>query len=265
MTARLEAGTLMAFVSSQGFDADYRTQQNPAPNSSSAKTVLALGAAALGLLITVSLVQSNEQLQSQEADRDILIEQVSVRRDWVAQLQDTVAKLETDARALREQSGILAEEALDAELSSTQAAIQAGGTVEVGSGLTITATDGSTPEGRIRDTDLVLLVSGLWQAGATAVVINGERLTALSAVRNSGSAIHVNGIPLSPPYEVIALGNSQTLEARLLESEHGRQWNELVGAFRFGYRVAPISSMAVPAADPVQPRFAQRSGGEETP
>ena len=48
--------------------------------------------------------------------------------------------------------------------------------------------------------DLATLVDGLWQAGAEAIAINGRRLTALSAIVNSGIAVRVNRSELNPPY-----------------------------------------------------------------
>ena len=54
----------------------------------------------------------------------------------------------------------------------------------------------------VRDADLAILVDGLWNAGAEAIAINGQRLTALTPIRNAGPAIQVNSTPLVPPYVV---------------------------------------------------------------
>ena len=52
-----------------------------------------------------------------------------------------------------------------------------------GPGLRITVSDNpdGSSDGRVRATDLRLLVNGLWQAGAEAIAINGRRLTGISA------------------------------------------------------------------------------------
>ena len=71
----------------------------------------------------------------------------------------------------------------DLELSTGFAAV-------TGPGLRVTVDDQpqGDPDGRVRATDLRVLVNGLWQAGAEAIAINGRRLTSLSAIVNSGIA-----------------------------------------------------------------------------
>ena len=43
----------------------------------------------------------------------------------------------------------------------------------------------------------------LWQSGAEAIAINGQRLTSFSAIRAAGDAILVDNRPLVPPYTVL--------------------------------------------------------------
>ena len=47
-------------------------------------------------------------------------------------------------------------------------------------------TSGFSDTGRVRDRDMQRVVNGLWESGAEAVSINGQRLTALSAISRSG-------------------------------------------------------------------------------
>mgnify|MGYP006206322601 CR=1 FL=1 len=68
----------------------------------------------------------------------------------------------------------------------------------------------------VRD-DLVLLeanplqdiANALWSAGAEAVAINGQRLTATSTIRAAGGAILVGFRPVTGPYEVSAIGPAE--------------------------------------------------------
>lgn len=73
--------------------------------------------------------------------------------------------------------------------------------------------DESYDEGRVLDADLQTVVNGLWAAGAEAISINGQRLTALSAIRTAGQAILVDFRPLSRPYHVLAIGSPSALQA----------------------------------------------------
>ena len=65
------------------------------------------------------------------------------------------------------------------------------------------------------------VVNGLWESGAEAVSINGQRLTALSAIRAAGDAILVDNKPLVPPYTVLAVGDGQRLSTRFQDSADG--------------------------------------------
>lgn len=59
---------------------------------------------------------------------------------------------------------------------------------------------------RVLDTDIQLVVNGLFAAGAEAVGVNGQRITVLSPIRSAGEAILVGFRPLTPPYIVTAVG-----------------------------------------------------------
>jgi uncharacterized protein YlxW (UPF0749 family) len=120
------------------------------------------------------------------------------------------------------------------------------------SGPGVRATVDDAPNGdpaqAVRDEDLALLVDGLWSAGAEAIAINGQRLTTLSAIRNSGPAIHVNGRPLAPPYTVLAIGDTRTLQADLLDSTHGSEFYSLARQLQFAFELRNEDSMSLPAA-----------------
>lgn len=63
-------------------------------------------------------------------------------------------------------------------------------------------------QGRVTSSDLQMIVNGLWQAGAEAIAINGQRVTSLTAIRFAGEAILVNFRPLVPPYDISIIGPS---------------------------------------------------------
>ena len=71
---------------------------------------------------------------------------------------------------------------------------------------------------QVLDTDLQRLVNGLWEAGAEAIAINGQRLTNLSTIRHAGGRDHGERRSLRPPYVVSAIGNQDTLPARFAET-----------------------------------------------
>lgn len=67
----------------------------------------------------------------------------------------------------------------------------------------------------IHDDDVLKIINELRAAGAEAIAVNGQRLVATSEIRCAGPTLSVNNTRYSPPYEIKAIGNSQTMEAAL--------------------------------------------------
>src|SRR5918994_1872373 len=86
---------------------------------------------------------------------------------------------------------------------------------------------GFSDTGRVRDRDMQRIVNGLWESGAEAVAINGQRLTALSAIRAAGDAILVDNRPLVPPYTVLAVGDGKKLSTAFQDSADGQYLHAL--------------------------------------
>lgn len=63
--------------------------------------------------------------------------------------------------------------------------------------------------------DLVGVVNELWAAGAEAVAVNGQRVTAMTGFSQVGGTVVVNLRRLTAPYRITALGDPQTLEEAL--------------------------------------------------
>ncbi len=138
--------------------------------------------------------------------------------------------------------------AQQAELNRVERlAAQTGFGAVTGPGVVITVDDAASGEA-VRDEDLQLLVNGLWGAGAEAISINGKRLTARSALRNSGAAINLNGPPpMSPPYVVSAIGDNQTLQANLLETTTGLQFRSVAASLGFPVTMQNVDEVTLPA------------------
>ena len=110
--------------------------------------------------------------------------------------------------------------------------------------------------GRVLDTDMQRLLNGLWAAGAEAVSVNGQRLTQLTAVRSAGDAILVAYRPLSPPYEVLAIGDPDDLEVDFVDGPGGRWFNTL-STFGIRFNVTREQDLQLPGASGVTLRLAR--------
>ena len=95
-----------------------------------------------------------------------------------------------------------------------QARIAAGLIPLTGTGIVIQLEDskepvppgGSDADYLVGSRDIRVVVEQLWNAGAEAISVNGERLTTSSAIIDVGSSLLVNSAYLTPPYQVSALG-----------------------------------------------------------
>jgi uncharacterized protein YlxW (UPF0749 family) len=222
------------------------------PWSANVVTVLTVvGALVVGFLISAGAFAGRtvaEQQDARKAELIVLIEQRQERVDALAahleDLRVRVAEVEEAAAA-----GIpaLARELERIEQVAGITAVQGPGVV-----VTLEDADGACPSGQqqdceIRDADLQLAVNHLFDAGAEAVAINGERIIATTAIRNAGRAILVNYRVLTPPYDIMALGDPETLEAAFLRSDFARDFELWTDVYGLGFSVAPEDALELPA------------------
>lgn len=91
-----------------------------------------------------------------------------------------------------------------------------------GEGIILTVKDGDTLTKKesaleeskmlIHDQDLIELVNELKNSGAEAISINEQRIVYNTAITCSGAIITINGVRLSSPFEIKAIGNTASLK-----------------------------------------------------
>ena len=218
------------------------------PGASRLRPATTVAVAVFGVLVAVAAVQTSRNAPDAANSREALIAQIQRRQEQVEVLQARLlsmrrqtAGLATDLeRTLRELQGV-------EDRASRLRAATGFGPVS-GPGVRAVVDDAPTgqDEGRVRDEDLAKLVDGLWNAGAEAVAVNGQRLTSLSSIRTSGLTVHVNNKPLSPPYVVLAVGDSSGLQSRFADSTHGLEWLSLVTTFGFSFEMRNEEELTLP-------------------
>jgi len=98
-----------------------------------------------------------------------------------------------------------AQKRLDQEL--VQAEILAGTIPVQGPGITVVWGNGTAPAAfQIEDLDLLQMVNELRAAGAEAIAINGQRITAETEIRNASNYILINGTQEGAPFTIQAIG-----------------------------------------------------------
>lgn len=208
--------------------------------------------ALFGVLLAVAAVQTSRDAPENASSKQALIDQIHRAQDAAEAQQAQRQALRTDTLEEQQRLTTISADADAAQRDITTLAASAGFAPVTGPGLRLTVddADGGGDEGRVRDEDLAKLIDGLWSAGAEAITVDGWRLTALTAVRTSGIAIHIGTHPISPPYVVAAIGDPQSLAADFAETAHGRAWYDLVSAFGFRFTVEKDDRLDLPAASP---------------
>ena len=258
---------LLDLITKESLDLDYEqvARRRADPTSATGPTPhrgAAVAVAVFGLLVAVAAVQNSRNADVDEASRDALISRIDLRKDALASVQERVDTQRDQNEKLVKQLLGLTTAAQSAGDRRDDLALDAGFVAVSGPGIRLTLDDepAGDPDGRVRATDLRLLVNGLWEAGAEAIAINGRRLTSLSAIVNSDIAIQVNKGPLSPPYVVQAIGDPD-LQANLLGTGSGLTFFSLAEQFGFVVERDNVTSpMLLPAAPPSlqRVRYAER-------
>jgi uncharacterized protein YlxW (UPF0749 family) len=233
--------------------------------------MLAVGLVMIGLLLATAALQVRDRAPSVAQARDALTGEIEERTA-------AVDRLETDLEELRESVATAREDALGltstgSELAATLTGLEVvtGAGAVQGPGLVIhledsddaDTGDGSDPragesstEGRVTDRDLQTVVNEVWAAGAEGVSINGQRLTSLSAIRSAGQAILVDFRPLSPPYDVVAVGDSDTMQSRIVDG-FGGSYLQVLRNYGIEYTVKTRDRVRLPAAAGLPVRYAK--------
>ncbi len=250
---------LLTLVNDQALDEDYvvaaqrRREHVAAPAARTTRTsttVTVASVAVFGVLLATAAVQTSQDADVRDAGRAGLIDRIETERTRVAADQDRVAGLRTRTVDAETQATTLSQD-LAAETSRLQRLQTTTGFVAVrGEGVRASldqAPDGG-PSSVLRDSDLALLVNALWSAGAEAVAVNGQRLTALSAIRTSGEAVEVNGVGVAPPYTVQAVGDRATMQAEFYDTSSGLAFADLAARYSFDFELENATDLSLPAA-----------------
>jgi uncharacterized protein YlxW (UPF0749 family) len=174
-------------------------------------------------------------------------------------LRDGNAELQSDVNTLRDEvvadaPGAVADQARGARAAAGQYAVTGPALVITVTDATISAAQGD--DGLVRDSDLQVIVNGLWSAGAEAISIDDERLGATTAVRAAGRAILVNLEATSSPYRIVALGDPGALRDALSGTTAGQHLSLLASDYGIGVTMEESDSETVPALPPRSPSFA---------
>ncbi|WP_328908951.1 DUF881 domain-containing protein [Streptomyces sp. NBC_00234] len=250
------------------------------PRTLKSKLGLAAGLVLAALVVTLGAAEARISAPVVAKEREELIDRIDGETTAADALESDVEELRTDVserqrKALEQHGGDQAE----------LVALLSGATAVEGPGVKLVVDDaedtdqggggprestGFADTGRVRDRDMQRVVNGLWQSGAEAIAINGQRLTALSAIRAAGDAILVDNRPLVPPYTVLAVGDGKRLATAFQDSADGQYLHALQESFDIRTSISDQEKVRLPAAPSLIVRTAEPkaadtgSGGADT-
>lgn len=247
---------LLDYITSTSLDADYAHVAERSGGTGRTRKVKpgVTGLAVLiafGLLVATAAVQTARNAGAASTGRASLVSQIKARTVQVNARRARITNLRDENQSLQ---NLFLEtttqgRALSARLN--RLGVLSGSLPVTGPGVKVVVDDapGAVSDAeRVLDKDLQKLVNALWASGAEAISINGQRLTNLSAIRFAGAAITVNFVSLSRPYTVLAVGNPDTMPARFVETEHGRDWLDLRAVNHLQFTMTSEESLRLPAA-----------------
>ncbi|GAA1534753.1 DUF881 domain-containing protein [Nocardioides humi] len=247
---------LLTLITQEALDRDYQVAASRPAGAGEARSrrgyhvavVVVVGLFAM--LVTVAGVQTSQNADADDASRAGLIERIESRRATVRRLQDDLAQLRSANAAAEDQLRSLGRRYADRQDRRAQLGALTGFEPVTGAGVRVTVDNPSYAGAseQVRDSDLALLVDGLWDAGAEAISINGQRLNPRGGIRNVGEAIEVNGVGVAPPYTVLAIGDGRTLASAFVETRSGLRFLQLAGQYGFEHDMENVDDLHLPAA-----------------
>lgn len=268
---------LLTRITQQSLDADYqhvaarrRTASGGGTGeertSAARRPLTVVAVVAFGLLVAVAAVQTSRNAPTREESRAVLISRIDDRQTLVRQQHQRIADLtDQNTRAESAYSTLGSRLTQTTRREQTLAQLTGFGPVS-GAGVRITVDDAPAAgrSGMVQDDDLAGVLNGLWSAGSTAISINGQRVTARSAPRNSGTVIRINNVSLTAPYVISALGDNRTL-AKFAETDSGRAFHLLTTTIGMPVSMDNVDQLQIPAApiDMMQLRSAHAATGKK--
>jgi len=214
----------------------------------------------LAFLLTVAWARQGERAPLVEERRDRLAELVVQRQQRADTIERELNQLRARAESLATGKGPAAalQDEIERLAGFAGTAAVSGPGIEVALGDSPNADEEGSPDFRIQDVDVQLVVNTLWSEGAEAIAINGQRIVSTSAIRSAGQAILVNYKVLTSPYRIEAVGEPKALRERFDASEIAgrfRTWSQI---YRLSIRVRSAESLTIPAyTGSVRPRHAE--------
>ncbi|HEX5089746.1 MAG TPA: DUF881 domain-containing protein [Nocardioides sp.] len=212
-------------------------QPEPGPRSRWRWSGWRVGTIAVALVcggLFVVSAQSSQGTDLRPGRYDNLATLTDSEVDRAASLKDRVAELQQQVRDLTDQ-------VQDDDVQRYQRQVRsledpAGLRPRKGSGVVVTLSD--APEELIDATtgdkkllvvhqqDIQAVVNAMWQGGARAVVLQGQRVVTTTGIKCEGNSVVIQGVPYPQPYVIEAVGDVGDLTSAIADDAYLQLYRE---------------------------------------
>jgi len=219
------------------------------------QVTLGIALLALGFLIAAQLAAEGPRVRYTTQERSTLVETTLALQATQADLRSRIVGLRKQIQDIEQPGTGSADVLKELNARLEEARIAAGLIPLSGTGIVLKLEDSTEPvpaDGNEADylagaADLRTVVALLWQSGAEAIAIDGERIASPTAIIDIGGSVLINAAYVAGPYQVFAIG-PKDLFARLSAAPG---WEEFVrvrrGSFGIGISWAEPETVDVPA------------------
>ncbi|MEI7655238.1 MAG: DUF881 domain-containing protein [Actinobacteria bacterium] len=99
----------------------------------------------------------------------------------------------------------------------------------------------------VHQQDVQAVVNAMWRGRARAITVMGQRIIATSAVKCVGNTLLLQGRVYSPPYRIVAVGNTKQITRSILDDSDVQVYRDYAGAVGLGWHVQALKKYTAPA------------------
>ncbi len=273
---RFAAPPLLTELVTNTLDGGYRAAaQRRGPDHAARwydRPLVALGCLLAGFVVAFGYVHTHRGAPQAAKVHSDLVSRVRDAEHGADDLAGRVVKLERQVAAERN-AALPPGGSLAGQLRRDQ--VQAGQVAVEGPGMTVTLRDppAASPSGVagrggsvpitathiLTDRDVRSVVNELWHDGAEAIAVNGVRLTPTSAIRFAGEAVLVDFQPITSPYRISAVGDTDGLSTGFAQSSVASRYQTRKSALGIGFSFTESDHLSLPAGAPASVRHATPS------
>lgn len=213
--------------------------------------------AGCGALLVVS-ARAADGNDLRPIDHTDVTDLIRAEEQHTEELTVELERLSAQVQALTAEKGSGGNSELQDRVESLRSA--AGLTAVEGPGLIVTLDDAPLPAGElepgtklddyvVHQQDLDGVINALWAGGAEAMMVMDQRVIATSTIRCVGPVLLLQGRRYAPPYTITAIGDPDTMQEALDDSDAVAEYRLYAEFIGLGYQLEQEDNLTLPAYD----------------